>query len=857
MRSINYLFYIIMLSCLFTIGANAQEIIRGQVKDMTGGDPLSGATIQTNLQNSGTLSDQNGNFQIAYSQNLSQITVSYVGYISVIKQIDSTQNHSNLLVELQPDIVGLREVNIIAAYARERETPVAVTTIKAATIEREMGNQDYPEIMKLTPGVYATKLGGGTGDARISIRGFQQENIALLLNGIPVSSVENGLVYWSNWAGLGDATQTIQIQRGLGASRVALNSVGGTINIITKSTEALTGGSIRFAVSDFGNQKTTIRLSSGKLKNNYAVTFLGSRTTGPGYTDATGVDAWAYFLTISKEINKSHKIVFTGLGSPERHGQRNYGLSKEQYDLYGNKYNPNWGMFNGQINSLSENFYHKPQLSLNHYWEISPKALLTSSVYLSFGEGGGKYSESFMSEPAYNFRKSNQIDWDAIYLQNSSNMDTFQLSNGENVTGFSKIIQTNYLASHIWVGGLTSLNYQVTENLKLISGLHARYFKSNLREEISNLLGGNFWIDNYSWAIEGIGGRPQVKKTGDIINVDNDSRVDVISYFIQGEYSTGKLSVFVASTVNNTWYKRFDRINYIENTESSLVTKPGADIKTGINFNLDQFNNVYANAGFYSKAPYFKFVFANFSNAVVENSVNEKISSAEIGYNFHKYLTNININAYYTFWKDKSLLSNENIQLEDKTQTRALIRGLNALHKGIELEINTQVAKNLNLGSNASIGDWRWKNDVVALLYNDNQELLDSTAVYVKNIKVGDAPQFTLGFYGELRLPSGLLINANWVYYGILYANFDPAGRNNPNDRSQPYRIPDYNVADLHVGYDFSIGQVNANATISCFNILNKESIMRGEDGLSHDLDTFTGFWSPGRTFNISLKIEF
>lgn len=102
-----------------------------------------------------------------------------------------------------------------------------------------MGHQDYPEIMKLVPGVYATKLGGGQGDARISIRGFQQENIALLLNGVPVSSVENGLVYWSNWAGLGDATQTIQVQRGLGASRVALNSVGGTINIITKSTEAI------------------------------------------------------------------------------------------------------------------------------------------------------------------------------------------------------------------------------------------------------------------------------------------------------------------------------------------------------------------------------------------------------------------------------------------------------------------------------------------------------------------------------------------------------------------------------------------------------------------------------------------
>jgi outer membrane receptor for ferrienterochelin and colicin len=857
MKSIFQIIIWVILTGITLSGVNAQETIRGQVKDASGGQPLVGAAIQTNLNTTATTTDQNGHFEISVSIGVNRLIVSYIGYKNAEVQLGKAEFKGLLLIELQPDIVGLDEVNIIAAYARERVTPIAATTIKAATIEREMGNQDYPEIMKLTPGVYATKLGGGTGDARISIRGFQQENLALLLNGVPVSSVENGLVYWSNWAGLGDATQTIQVQRGLGASRVALNSVGGTINIITKSTEAEKGGSIRYAVSDFGNQKTTISLSSGKLENDFAFTFLGSRTKGPGYVDATGVDAWAYFLTISKEINKSQILVFTVLGSPERHGQRNYGLTKEQFDLYGNKYNPNWGMFNGEINSLSENFYHKPQISLNHYWTINEKALLTSSAYVSFGNGGGKYSESFMSGPANSFRKNNQIDWDAVYLQNINNTDTFQLTNGQYVSGFSKVIQTNYLASHVWFGGLSTLNLQVNENFKLISGIHARYFKSNLREEISDLLGGNFWIDNYSWAIEGIGGRQQVKGKGDIINVDTDSRVDVVSYFIQGEYSIGKLSVFLASTINNTWYRRYDRINYIEDTQSSLVTKPGADIKTGINFNLDKHHNIYANAGYYSKAPYFKFIFANFSNAVVENSVNEKVSSVEVGYKYHKYLTNINLNAYYTLWEDKSLLSNENIQLGNKTETRALISGLDALHKGVELEINTQVANNFNLGASTSIGDWRWKNDVNALLYNDNQELIDSTSVFVKDIKVGDAPQFTLGLYGELRTSFGVTINVNWLYYSNLYANFDPAGRNNPDDRSQPYRIPDYSVADMHLGYDFSIGELKANTTISCYNILNKESIMRGEDGSSHDLDTFAGFWSPGRTFNFSLKIAF
>ncbi|MFH1118754.1 MAG: TonB-dependent receptor plug domain-containing protein [Bacteroidota bacterium] len=852
------LFLYALISALTnTTQALAQERIKGQVKDKTGGQPLAGAEIQSDIKGNGTITDHNGYFELQLLSGASIIEVRYTGYKAAEIATGSIPIKGIFLIELQPDIVGLEEVNIIATYAKDRETPIAVSTIKTATIEREMGNQDYPEIMKMVPGVYATKLGGGTGDARISIRGFQQENIALLLNGVPVSSVENGLVYWSNWAGLGDATQTIQVQRGLGASRVALNSVGGTINIITKSSEARKGGSFRYAVSDYGNQKTILSLSTGRLKNDFSVTFLGSRTAGPGYTDACGVDAWAYFLTISKEISKSQKLVFTGLGSPERHGQRNYGLSNEQYEKYGGKYNPNWGMYNGHINNLSENFYHKPQLALNHYWNINRKAILASSAYVSFGTGGGKYSESFNSLPVSAFRKNNQIDWDAIYKQNTDNTDTTTLATGEKVTGFSKIIQTNYLASHIWFGGLTNLNYQLNENFSIISGLHARYFKSNLREEIGDLLGGRYWIDNYAWAIEGIGERSQIKSKGDIINVDNDTRVDVISYFIQAEYSAGKFKAFFASTVNNTWYRRYDRINYIQKTESNLITKPGADVKAGLNYNLNKFTNIYFNTGYYSKAPYFKFVFANFSNAVVQNLGNEKISSLEFGYNFRKSLSALSLNAYYTLWEDKSLLSHENIQLENSTDTRALIRGLDASHTGIEFEFNTQVLPGLHSGATASFGDWRWENDVVALLYNDKQELIDSTAVFVKDIKVGDAPQFTLGIFGEFSLLSDLSISANWMYYGNLYANFDPASRSNPDDRNQPYRIPDYSVADIHIGYNFKIGEIKSNASISCFNIFNNESILRGEDGTTHQLDSFSGFWSPGRTFSFSLRVEF
>ena len=92
-------------------------------------------------------------------------------------------------------VVTLGEIKVLSSYVTDRSTPVAISAVNSKTIEQKMGNQDYPEIMKMTPGIYATKEGGGSGDDRLTLRGFQQENVALLLNGVPVSSMENGLVY--------------------------------------------------------------------------------------------------------------------------------------------------------------------------------------------------------------------------------------------------------------------------------------------------------------------------------------------------------------------------------------------------------------------------------------------------------------------------------------------------------------------------------------------------------------------------------------------------------------------------------------------------------------------------------------
>jgi hypothetical protein len=100
------------------------------------------------------------------------------------------------------ETLELEEVQVISGAVIGRRTPVPVTRINPKKIQEELGSRDIPMLLNATPGVYATQQGGGDGDARITVRGFDQRNVGVMIDGVPVNDMENGAVYWSNWFGL-------------------------------------------------------------------------------------------------------------------------------------------------------------------------------------------------------------------------------------------------------------------------------------------------------------------------------------------------------------------------------------------------------------------------------------------------------------------------------------------------------------------------------------------------------------------------------------------------------------------------------------------------------------------------------
>ena len=295
-------------------------VISGVVKDATTGETLIGANVLIG-EGIGVSTDFDGQYRIEAEYGKYTLKVSYIGFETITKEIEL--NSKSLRVDFKMETITLDEVKITSDIARDRETPVAFTNVLPAQIQEELASQDLPMVLNATPGVYATQQGGGDGDARITIRGFNQRNVAVMLDGVPVNDMENGWVFWSNWFGLDAVTRSIQVQRGLGASKIAIPSVGGTMNILTKGIDQKKGGSVKQEIGNNGFLRTTVGLNSGQMKNGWGVTAAASFKRGDGWVDQAYTEGYFYFLKVQKRVG-GHIISLSGMGAPQEHGQRSF-----------------------------------------------------------------------------------------------------------------------------------------------------------------------------------------------------------------------------------------------------------------------------------------------------------------------------------------------------------------------------------------------------------------------------------------------------------------------------------------------------------------------------------------------------
>lgn len=826
--------------------------ISGKIVDEDG-EPLIGANVVVQGTTKGSTTDLDGNFKIGdVGPGSKTLVVSFIGYesLEVPATVSAAQDTDLGEVILASSTIGLDEIEIIASVAQDRKTPVAVSTIKSDYIVEKAGNQEFPELLKTTPGVYATKEGGGFGDARINVRGFNDENVAVLINGIPVNDMENGNVYWSNWAGLTDVTRTIQVQRGLGASKVAVPSIGGTINILTKTTDATKGGSIFYGIGNNNYRKTAFSLSTGLTDNNWAVSISAAKIEGDGWADGLGFEAYNYFINVSKMINENHTLSLTGFGAPQKHGQRQNQQTIQTFRdaPQERRFNEDWGIMNGEVVQGENNYYHKPQFSLNHYWTINETSELNTAVYASIGVGGGG-GRSLNSEPRKlgmeGGTKYGPIDFDAIAAENAANPDGSALS-----------YLYNSVNEHEWYGMLSTYNKEINEDFDLLAGIDLRYYIGHHYREIRNLLGAQYYLKTND-----VTDPNSPVGVDDKFSYNNDGEVLWEGAFVQGEYAFGDLATFISLAASNTSYKRIDFFQYTEDDplrETDTYNFFGYQVKGGANYNLTRNHNIFANIGYFEKAPGFDAVFPENDNENInDDAENQKILSYEVGYGLRTSALSANLNVYRTQWKDRTLSAGYN-----DPETNQLIflnlSGVDALHQGVELDMVYAPSPLLSLRGMLSVGDWTWQNDIQGVeVTNEDGELegiIDN--LYLSDIKVGDAAQTTASLGLDYTVVNNLKIGITYNYYADNYAWFEPNNRSGEDYIGvQPWKIPDYGLFDINTVFDFEIGSFQGTLYGNVTNLFDEEYVSDATD--ADDIESVRVFYGLGRQWTAGIKIKF
>ena len=196
---------------------------------------------------------------------------------------------------------------------------------------------------------------------------------------------------------------------------------------------------------------------------------------------------------------------------------------------------------------------------------------------------------------------------------------------------------------------ISKLNYDVSDELEIQVGLDWRTAGIEHAREVRDLLGGDYYVDYADDnAPDG-----KVVKLGDIIAYHNETTVDWIGGFLQGNYTKDKLNLYGKGGISSIKYTYQDHFTVAnEVVEADAIST--FQIKGGAMYDVDDNVSIFANTGYVQKPPIMDNVIY-YDGTVASDPSNEKFVSSEAGVNFNTENVAVKVSAYNTDWMDRNL----------------------------------------------------------------------------------------------------------------------------------------------------------------------------------------------------------
>ena len=299
-------------------------------------------------------------------------------------------------------VVTVAPVEVSTSRADER-APVAQATLGRAALQHGDWGQDTPMLLAQLPGAYAySDAGNGIGYSYLSIRGFPQERISVLVDGVPLNDPETHQVWWIDHPDLMSSTQQVQVQRGVGSALYGAAALGGTVDITTGPASAEPHFRTEVSGGSYATRRVLLEGESGVTPSGWSLYGRYARVQSDGYRDQSWSKLWSYDFS-ARHTSGTQAWTMNLFGGPENLHLAYVGIpylneNDQLVSLLGSgsrTYNPL--TYPGE-----QDHFFEPHYELLHDW--TPRHGLTVSQTLFYFDGTGYYDESRTAQNLSDYR---------------------------------------------------------------------------------------------------------------------------------------------------------------------------------------------------------------------------------------------------------------------------------------------------------------------------------------------------------------------------------------------------------------------------------------------------------------------
>ncbi len=757
----------------------------------------------------------------------------------------------------------------------------------------EIGSIMQSSLLTSSRNPFLSAAGYTFSTARFNRRGYDSPYRTQYLNGVPMNDLNSGYGVWSLWGGLNDVTRNQTNGDSFEPLETGFGSIGMSNDLEIRASKMRTQKRVTYSNS---NRTYTNRMmatySTGELPNGWSLGLSLSRRFGNGlHSYARGVhyDAWGYMLALEKRLGDYNSLGLIAFGAPTKRGVAS-GSTQEAYDLAGsNFYNPNMGRQGGEWRNAREKSNHEPVIQLTHYFKMpNQKFKLNTSLSYRFGyniysalnwynapdprpdyyrnlpsyftdmapagkedpQTAGLYAELWKTDP-----NTRYINWDRLYAINRQNSAPLYNSKGELLANGNRALYMIDLrhTDQKEFAGATSLNWELTDWLRLNGGLNYRHNETHYYSEVGDLLGANYVYDIDKFAERDFGGTPDkyqmdlnnpdhIAVQGDKFGNNYKAYTERYQSWLNLKYKFSHIDAYTAFSFTQTNVYRkglqrrglFPKNSYGKSDELRFLD---FGVKAGLTYKINGRHYIVLNAGYVEQAPNFRNIFISprTRNTHVGNIKSERLMSVDLSYAVRLPWLRGQVTLFASQVKDKS----KTMSFYDDAAaafSNYSLTGIATRNIGAELGFEAKLTPTLSLNTALAFGQYQYDSNPDFIQTIDNSEkILAHDKVYWKGLQASGTPQTAASVGMTYRAPWYGMFGFNANYFDRNYISMNPTlrtelGRATFDDKViNPEKLKGGFTLDLFLGYSYRITHgkyIRFNLSIN--NVLNNKNLHSG-----------------------------